>query len=172
VWPRLELYKETCDRATSREDSLDSSSLGRIIAGLVMGGLPLFLLGLTQVLEPMGVAAVVHPWVQAVVPVAAIVTVLIAALSSIVRTTCGRLCLMNGVVTLALAGASVENGQPRWPTDPVYERALDQAMQGWLRHIFWTTAAYSAAVLIMAAILFALSYWLLHSPRVRHRQAH
>jgi len=79
---------------------------------------------------------------------------------------------MNGVVSIALAGANVQNGPPLWPTDPVYEHALDQAMQWWVRHAIWTTAAYFAAAMIIAAVLFALSYWLLHSPHGRHRQAH
>jgi hypothetical protein len=150
----------------------DSSTLGRVIAGFAMGSLTVALVGLTAVLGRIGVTAVTHPLVQSILPVAAIATVLIAALSSSVRTAWGRLCLMNGVVSLALAGTSVENGLPLWPTDPVYERALDQAMQWWVRHVIWTTATYFAAALIIAAALFALSYWLLDSSHGRHRQAH
>jgi len=150
----------------------DGSTLGRVVAGFVMGGLTLALVGLTAVLGPTGVAAVAHPLVRLIFPAAAIATVLIAALSSSARTAWGRLCLMNGVVSIALAGANVQNGPPLWPTDPVYERALDQAMQWWLRHVIWTTAAYFAAAMIIAAVLFALSYWPLHSPHGRHRQAH
>jgi hypothetical protein len=41
-----------------------------------------------------------------------------------------------------------------------------------IKDVIWTTAAYCAIALIMAAVLFALSYWLLHSPHGRHRQAH
>lgn len=153
-------------------NTLDGPTLARVVAGGVTGGLTLALVGLTTVLGPAGVAAVAHPLVRLIFPVAAIATVLIAALSSSARTAWGRLCLMNGVVSIALAGASVENGQPLWPADPVYERALDQAMQWWFRHLIWTTAAYFAAAMIIAAVLFALSYWLLHSPPRRHRQAH
>jgi hypothetical protein len=150
----------------------DGSNLGRIFAGLAMGGLTLALVFLTAVLGPMGVAALVHPLVRWIFPIAAIATVLIAALSSSARSAWGRLCLMNGVVSLALAGASVENGQPLWPADPVYERALEQAMQWWFSNVIWPTAAYFAAATIMAAVLFALSYWLLRSPHGRHREAH
>jgi Mn2+/Fe2+ NRAMP family transporter len=150
----------------------DGSTIGRVVAGFVMGSLTLALIGLTAVLGPTGVAAVVHPPVQLIFPLAATAAVLIAALSSSARIVWGRLCLMNGVVSLALACASVQNGQPLWPTDPVYERALDQAMQWWLRHVIWTTAAYFAAAIIIAAVLFALSYWLMHSPHERHREAH
>jgi hypothetical protein len=147
----------------------DGSTRGRVVAGFVMGGLTLALVGLTAVLGPAGVA---HPLVRLIFPVAAIATVLIAALSSSARTAWGRMCLMNGVVSIALAGANVQNGPPLWPTDPVYERALDQAMQWWVRHLIWTTAAYFAAATIIAAVLFALSYWLLHSPHGQHRDVH
>jgi hypothetical protein len=150
----------------------DGCTFGRILAGFVMGGLTLALVVLTTLLGPMGVAALVHPLVQLIFPAAAIVTVLIAFLSSSVRTAWGRLCLMNGVVSLALAGVSIENGQPLWPADLLYERALDQAMQWWVRHLIWTTAAYFVAVVFIAAVLFAFSYWLRYSPKIRHRQAH
>ena len=109
--------------------------------------------------------------VKLIVPVAAIVTMLIAALSPSVRTTWGRLCLTNGVTSLTLAGVSVEDGRPLWQADPICERALDQAMRWWIKDVIWTTAAYCAIALIIAAVLFALSYWLLHSPHGRHRQA-
>jgi hypothetical protein len=150
----------------------DGSTFGRIFTGLAMGGLTLAFVFLTGALGPMGVAAFVHPLVRWIFPIAVIAIVLIAALSSSARRAWGRLCLMNGVVSLALAGASVENGQPLLPTDPVYERALDQAMEWWVRHVIWTTASYFAAAMIIAAVLFALSYWLLRSPHRRHRQAH
>lgn len=150
----------------------DSSTPGRIFAGLVMGSLTLALVFLTAVLGPKEAAGLVHLAVTLTLPAAAIAIVVIAALSSSIRKAWGRLCLMNGVVSLALAGVSVENGQPLWPTDPLYERALDEAMQWWVRHVIWTTAAYFAAAVIIAAVLFALSYWLLHSPHRRQRQAH
>jgi len=44
-------------------------------------------------------------------------------------------------------------------------------MQWWIGQVIWTTAAYFAAAVIIAASLFTLSYWLLHSPHRRHRQA-
>jgi hypothetical protein len=149
-----------------------TSTFGRIFAGLAMGGLTLALVVLTTAFGPIGAAGLVHAMVKLTVPAAAIVTAAIAALSSSVRQAWGRLCLMNGVVSLALAGVSVENGQPLWPTDPLYERALDQAMQWWVRHLIWTTAAYVAAAVVIAVVLFTLSYWLLHSQHRRRRQAH
>jgi len=150
----------------------DRSSLGRVIAGFAMVSLTCALIGLSAALGPIGVAAVLHPLAQLIFPLAAIAVALIAALSSSVRRAWGRLCLMNGVVSATLAGASVEVGQPLWPADPVYEHALDEAMQWWLRHVIWSTAAYFATAMIIAAALFALSYWLLHSSHGPHRQAH
>jgi hypothetical protein len=150
----------------------DRLSLGRSVAAFVMGCLALALIGLTTVLGPVKLAAFVDPMVKFTVPAAAIVTVLIAALSSSPRIAWGRLCLMNGVMSIALAGVGVQSGQPLWSADPLYERALDQGMQWWLTHMIWTTAGYFAVTLIMGAALFALRYWLLHSPHRRHRQAH
>lgn len=149
-----------------------SSTLGRVIAGFAMGSLTFALIGLSAALGPIGVTAVLHSLAQLIFPLAAIAAALIAALSSSARRAWGRLCLMNGVVSIALAGVSVRYEQPLWPADPLYERALDQAMQWWFRHVVWTTAAYFAAAMIIAAVLLALSYWLLHSSHGRHRQAH
>jgi hypothetical protein len=164
--------EQTCEGSTIMRNLTGHSTRGRIVAGFVMGLFTLALVGLTTVLGPMGRAALVDPLVQLMFPAAAIVTVLIAALSSSARTAWGRLCLMNGVVGLAFAGVNVENGPPLWPTDPVYERALDQAMQWWVMHLIWTTGAYFTAALIIAAVLFALSYWLLRSPHRQHLEAH
>ena len=165
------IAQHTPDRAAILGNLNKGSALGRIVAGFVMGGLTLASVLLTAGLAPIGVVAFVHPMVKLIVPAAAIATVVIAGFSSSVRRAWGRLCLMNGIATLALAGVSVEDGQPVWPTDPAYERALDQAMQWWIGQVIWTTAAYFAAAVIIAASLFTLSYWLLHSPHRRHRQA-
>ena len=98
----------------------DGCTFGRILAGFVMGGLTLALVVLTAGFAPIGVAAFVHPMVKLIVPAAAIATVVIAGFSSSVRRAWGRLCLMNGIATLALAGVSVEDGQPVWPmTQPM-----------------------------------------------------
>ena len=150
----------------------DGSARGRIFAGLMMGSVTLALVFLTAELGPIGAAALVHPIVELTVPTAVIVTVVIASFSSSLRLAWGRLCLMNGVISIALAGISVGHSQPLWPTDPLYERALDEAVQWWLARAIWTTAAYLATALVIAGVLFALSYWLLHAPHRRHRQAH
>jgi uncharacterized membrane protein len=148
------------------------SSLGRIVAALVMGCLALALTELTTVLGPIGLAAFVDPMVKFTVPAVAILTVLIAVLSTSPRIAWGRLCLMNGVMCIALAGVGVQGDQPFWARDPLYERALDQGMRWWLTDAIWRTACYFAVTLIIGAALFALSYWLLHSSHRRHREAH
>lgn len=143
--------------------------LGRILARLFMGGLTLALIGLTAAV---GATAALF-LVQLILPVAMIVTVLVVSLSLTARSAWGRLCLINGIMSIALAAASVEGrGQPLWPADPGYERALDRAMQWWLGHVISTAAAYFSGAIVAAATLFALSYWLLRSPHGRHRDAH
>jgi hypothetical protein len=102
-----------------------------------------------------------------------IATVLVLSLSSTARAAWGRLCFTNGTISIALAAAGVEGrGQPLWPADPGYERALDRAMQSWFGHVISTAAAYFGGAIVAAATLFALSYWLLRSPNGRHRDAH
>jgi len=150
----------------------DGAPLIRIIAGFVMGSITLAMIGLTAVLGRDGPAAVVNSLaLLLIVPIAAITIVLIATLSSSARTVWGRLCLMNGGVSITLAGAAVQAGQPLWPADPVYERALDEAIKWWLRHMIWTGVAYAGAMIIVGAVLFALSYRLLHPPSGRRRDA-
>lgn len=148
------------------------SICARIVAGLVMGSLTLALIGSTATIVPVQSAEPGHPVVQLILPVAAIATVLIVVLSTTARATWGRLCLTNGVVSVALAAASIKSlGQPFWPVDPLYERALDQAIRSWLGHLMWTAAAYASAAIVVAAVFFALSYWLLHSRYRRHGAA-
>src|SRR6516162_4213640 len=146
----------------------DRPILGRVLAGLVMGGLTLGLIGLAVAIGRIAALLLV----QLILPVAMIATVLIVSLASTARAAWGRMCLINGIMSIALAAASVQGrGQPLWLTDPGYERALDQAIQWWLGHLVSTAAAYFAGAIVIAAVLFALSYWLLRSPHRRHRDA-
>jgi len=141
----------------------------RILAGFLMGALTLGLIGLAVAIGSMAAVLLV----QSILSVAMIATVLIVSLSSTTRAAWGRLCLINGIVSIALAAASVEGrGQPLWPADPGYERALDRAMQWWLGHVISTAAAYFGGAIVVAAVLFVLSYWLLRSPHGLHRDAH
>ena len=164
------IFATRCDgRGAAERNVARPQVLGRILAGFLMGGLTLALIGLTVTVGR--TAAVLL--VQLILPVAMIATVLVVSLSSTDRAAWGRLCLINGIVSIALAAASVEGrGQPLWPADPGYERALDRAMQWWLGHVISTAAAYFSGAVVTAAVLFVLSYWLLRSPRGRHRAAH
>jgi len=147
----------------------DRPILGRVLAGLVMGGLTLGLIGLAVAIGPIAALLLV----QLILPVAMIATVLIVSLASTARAAWGRLCLINGIMSIALAAASVQGqGQPLWPTDPGYERALDQGIQWWVGHVISTAAAYFGGAVVVAAMLFALSYWLLRPPHGLHRDAH
>jgi hypothetical protein len=148
------------------------SIVARIIAGLVMGSVTLALIGSTVTIVPVQPAELGHPVIRLILPVAAIATVLIVAFSTTARAAWGKLCLTNGVVSVALAAANIKSlGQPFWPADSLYEHALDQAMRSWLGHLMWTATAYSCAAFVVAAVLFALGYWLLHSPYRRHSAA-
>jgi uncharacterized membrane protein YkvI len=148
------------------------SILARVAAGLVMGSLTLALIGLATIVRA-GSAETGRPLVQLILTAAAVATILIVVLSTTPRTTWGRLCLANGVVSIALAAASLQGrGQPLWSPNLLYQRALDQGTQWWLRHLMWTAAAYSTAAIVVAAVLFAVSYWLLRWPHRRHREAH
>jgi len=150
-------------------NATDRSILGRILAGFVMGGLTVSLIGLAAAIEP----AAAQPLVQLILPAAVISVVLLASFSSTARAAWGRLCLINGILSVGLAVGSVPGrGQPLWPMDPGYENALDQAIQWWLSHVIWTAAAYFGGGIVVAAVLFALSYLLLRSPHGRHRDAH
>jgi len=78
--------------------------LGRIVAGVVMGALTLGLIGLTAAVGP--TAALFQ--VQLILPVSMIATLLVVSLSSTARAAWGRLCFINGIMSIALAAASVE----------------------------------------------------------------
>jgi|SRR6516162_7168255 hypothetical protein len=133
-----------------------------------MGGMTLALIGSAAAIGPTAALLLV----RVILPVAIIATVLVVGLSTTALTAWGRMCLINGIMSIALAAASVQGrGQPLWLTDPGYERALDQAIQWWLGHLVSTAAAYFAGAIVIAAVLFALSYWLLRSPHRRHRDA-
>jgi len=164
------IFAARCDGRGAAEKNLARPQiLGRTLAGFLMGGLTLTLTGLTAAVGQTAALLLV----QLILPVAMIATVLVVSLSSTARAAWGRLCLINGIVSIALAAASVEGrGQPLWPADPGYERALDRAMQWWLGHVISTAAAYFSAAIVAAATLFVLSYWLLRSRHGRHRDAH
>jgi hypothetical protein len=153
-----------------RRPTMDGIS-ARVVAGLVMGSLTLGLIT-SAIFSPPGVPRLDHLLVQLIFPVLAIATVLIVALSTTARATWGRLCLTNGIVSVLLAAASLQSrGQPFWPSDPLYQRALDQGVRWWLGHMLWTAAAYSGATIVVATVLFVLASWLLRWPHRQRRAA-
>lgn len=142
--------------------------VGRVIAGSVMGALAFALIVLFEltgsVRFPGGTVAALS--------VAAIGVVLIAALSHSARRAWGSLCMLDGISSVALAGISFQaRGQPLWPSDLGYEHDLGRAIESWLRHEIGTGAAYFGTAIVSAAVLLALSYFLLRSHDGRHRDA-
>jgi hypothetical protein len=143
--------------------------LGRVYAGFFMGSLTIALIGLAA--ATVSTAALLL--VQLIVPVAMIATVLVVTLSPTARAAWGRLCLINGILSVSLAAASIEGrGQPLWPSDPGYGRALDQGVHWWLTHVISTAVTYFGGAVVVAAALFALSYWLLRSPHGQRHDVH
>jgi hypothetical protein len=148
---------------------INRSVPGRVLAGVVMSGLTIAL-----IVAGVGFKAIdPRLLLKLMLPVALIAIVLVTVYSPSARAAWGRRCLIDGIVSFALAVASVQvRGQPLWPTDPRYEHALDQGIRWWLKHEIWTAATYFVGTIIVAGVLFALSYWLLRSPHVRHRDTH
>jgi len=143
--------------------------IGRILSGLLMGSLTLALIDLMA-----AIGRTAAPLLQQLIlPIAMVSTVLVVSLSLTARAAWGRLYLISGIISIVLAAAIVEGrGQPHWPADPTYEHTLDRAMQWWLGELISTVASYFSAAMIAAAMLLALSYWLLRSPHGSRRDAH
>jgi hypothetical protein len=78
--------------------------LGRVFAGFFMGGLTLVLIGLAAAIGPTATLLLV----QLILPVAMTAIVLVVSLSSTARAAWGRLCLINGIMSIALAALSVQ----------------------------------------------------------------
>jgi hypothetical protein len=84
-----------------------------------------------------------------------------------VRSGWGRGCLVNGLLSAAVA-AGFGTQDEFWSGRSGYMEDLDQAI-GPLNHFVWALAARVGLIaLMLAAVLFALSYWLLGPP---HRKA-
>jgi hypothetical protein len=158
----------SCGAQAAERKPVRPQLLGRILSGFFMGSLTLCLIGLIAAVGPTAALFLV----QLILPVAMIAIVLVVSLSSTARAVWGRLCLINGIISIAVAAAVEGRGQPLWPADPTYEHTLDRAMQWWLGELISTAAAYFSAAMIAAATLLALSYWLLRSPHRSRRAAH
>ena len=83
------------------------------------------------------------------------------------RAAWGGGCLVNGFLSTAVAVSFRVQDEP-WSGRMPYQDDLDRAI-GPLTHFVWALAArIGLAAFVLAAILFALSYWLLGPP---HRKA-
>ncbi|MGC2413190.1 MAG: hypothetical protein WA459_10910 [Stellaceae bacterium] len=79
----------------------------------------------------------------------------------------GRGCLVNGLLSAAVA-IGFRAQDDLWAGRPQYTEDLDRAI-GPLTHFVWALAARIGLIaLILATVLFALSFWLLGPP---HRKA-
>jgi hypothetical protein len=80
------------------------------------------------------------------------------------RSAWGTGCFINGLLSTAVAVSLCIQDYP-WADHSQYTEDLDRAI-GPLTHFVWALAARVGLIaLILAAILFALSYWLLGPPR-------
>lgn len=98
---------------------------------------------------------------------AALLALWLATRSMSARRAWGRGFLVDGFLSMAV-GISFQLQNPSWPEESPYQYDLDRAI-GPLTHFIWVFAArIGLFALILAALLFALGYWLLSPP---HRQA-
>jgi len=98
---------------------------------------------------------------------AALLALWLATRSMSAKLAWGRGFLVNGFLSAAV-GVGFQLHSPSWPEESQYQYDLDRAI-GPLTKFVWAFAArVGLAALILAAALFALSYWLLSPP---HRKA-
>lgn len=134
----------------------------RVLVAIVMGGLAFILLSLLLVPGELPVGAGL--FALALMGVGLLVVWLTRHAAS-VRSAWGRGCFINGVLTIAL-GLRVQDDL--WSGRSSYMEELDRAI-GPLTHFVWALAARLGLIAFMlAAALFAISYWLLGPP---HRKA-
>jgi hypothetical protein len=90
----------------------------------------------------------------------------LAARSVSTRSAWGRGCLVNGLLSVAVGIGFRLQDEP-WSDGSQYMKDLDRAI-GPLTHFAWALAAWAGlAALMLAAVLLALSWWLLGPPH-RH----
>jgi hypothetical protein len=148
--------------------------LSRILAGVIMWGVALavsMLATATAAFDAKGAVLVVT-----LLSAAALVAIVVSlSRSTSARVAWGRLCLVDGAMSVALGIASlVLNGQADRPPGFGYGQDIERSVGPMpLPGAFWAHATYlGIAVVALGAILFALSYWLF-APNHRHeRQAH
>lgn len=96
--------------------------------------------------------------------VGALVGIWLAARARLAKSVWARGCLVNGVLS-AVVGVGLQAQDQPWFGRPVYPDDLDKAI-GPLTNLLWAFAARIGIVaFVLAAILFAISYWLFRPPR-------
>jgi hypothetical protein len=94
---------------------------------------------------------------------AGLLAVWVARRTASVRAAWGDGCFVNGLLSTAVALSFRVQDEP-WSGRLQYPDDLDRAI-GSLTHFVWALAArVGLATLVLAAVLFALSYWLLGPP--------
>ncbi len=118
--------------------------------------LALLLVGMT------GLPIAISPLLGALAAAVSI-AIWLAASGVTVKSVWGRGCLVNGVLSaIAAVGVRVEDG--RGPGEFVYPNDLDRVI-GPLNHLVWAFLARAGLVFfVLAAVLIAISYWLLGPP--------
>ena len=137
---------------------------GRIVVASVMGATAFALAVL--LVAAAGLPIAVAPVVAALAG-AALLAVWLARRKASLRSAWSRGCLVNSLLSAGVAfGFRVQDDL--WVGRSQYAEDLDRAI-GPLTHFIWALAARAGLIaLILAAVLFALSYWLLGPP---HRKA-
>lgn len=133
---------------------------GRVVVAGVMGGVAFALIVFLGAAAGLPVTAALF---MAALAGAGLIAVWLARSAASVRSGWGRGCAVNGFLSAAVA-VSVRVQDEPWPGF-TYPDDVDRAI-GSLNHFAWALAARIGLVaLILAAVLFALSYWLLGPPR-------
>ncbi len=140
------------------------ASDGRLVAAAVMGCLAFGLVLLLAAAAGIPVTAVL---IVAGLAGAGLIALWLERRAASVRSAWGHGCLFNGLLSAAVAVSLQVQDEP-WLGGSSFAQDLDRAI-GPLTHFVWALAARAGLVaLILAAVLVALSYWLLGPP---HRKA-
>ena len=136
----------------------------RFLIALVMGGLALVLLVLLLMLTAAPVDAV---RLGSALVAAGVFSVWVARRTGSARAAWGTGCFANGVLSIGVAvGLQAQNGGLSGRS--VYMDDIGRAI-GPLTHLVWAFAARLGVIaLLLATVLFVLSYWFLGPP---HRKA-
>ena len=133
---------------------------GRIVVAVVMGGTAFVLavLLITAAGLPVAVATVVAALLSA-----GLLAAWLAKQKSSARSAWARGCLANGLLS-AVVAFSFRTQDDLWVGRSQYTENLDRAIGPLTHFIMGLAARVGLVALILAAILFVLSYWLVRPP--------